>query len=386
MHEIWVEEKPYSHATIGQVACLVENIDAVQVLSSLAQTSSHGFLTSTESHARIVVLLVWDFRTLGVSNLALEVVVVGGLVLADSVPVSPLSVGINIHLDHTGLDGILNVLRGRSRSSVEDELHWLVILASKLLLDVLLGVVKDDWLKVNITWGVHTVHVSERGGASEGGVRDLAQLFVGIPDLLGLSVETAGVNVRVINTIFLASGNTKLEFKQDVALGHSLHVLLADGNVLLKRLLGQVKHVGREEWLTVFGEVLLVGIHKTVHPWQPGLLAMVGVENDRDPVKSSDLSNVKSSGNGSSDRGLVVAVVSGLSGDELSSSLGESHHDGSAVLLGSFHAGIDGVGSNNVDSGDGETGLLSVVKEIDEGLSSDDAGLDRSWELGEDDL
>ena len=129
--------------------------------------------------------------------------------------------------------------------------------------------------------------------------------------------------------------------------------------------------------------VFLVGRKKTVHPWQPGLLAMVSVENDGNSVKSSNLADMLGSGNASSDGGIIVVVGKGLSGNELTSSLRESDHDGTSVLSGGFHAGVDGVGSNNIDSWDGESLLLGVLKKIDKGLSSDDTRLDRSRKLGE---
>jgi hypothetical protein len=366
-------------------AHLVEDVDAVQVLSGLAQTGSHGFLSSTKSHTRIVVLLVRLVRSVWASDLSLEEIVVLGLVLTDSVPESPLGVGVNVHLDDTGLDGVLDVFCGGSGTTVEDELHWLGLVVSELLLDVLLGVVKDFRSQLNVTRGVDTVDVSEGSSAGEGTVRDLGKLLVGVPDFLRLSVETGRVDIGVVNTILLTSGDTELELEKHVALGHAREVILADADVLLEGLLGQVKHVGGEEWSSGSREVSLVGVHQRINPWQPSLLAMVGVKNDWDTVKGSDLMDVLGSRNGSSDGGLVISVVNGLSADELSTTLGESDHDWSTVLGGSFHAGVDGVSSNNVDTRDGELLLLGVIEEINKGLSSNNTSLDGSWELGESD-
>ena len=130
-------------------------------------------------------------------------------------------------------------------------------------------------------------------------------------------------------------------------------------------------------------EVLLVGSKETIHPRQPGLLAMVGVKNDGDVVKLGNLTDVLGSSNASSNAGGIIGVVGGLSGNELTSSLGESDHDGASVNLGGFHTGIDRVGSNNIDSGDSETLLLGVVKKVNKSRSGDNTRLDRGRKLGE---
>jgi hypothetical protein len=110
---------------------------------------------------------------------------------------------------------------------------------------------------------------------------------------------------------------------------------------------------------------------------------MVGVENDRDSVKCGDFVDVLGGRDASSDGSGVVGVISGLSGNEETTSLGEGDDDGTTVNLGGFHAGIDGGSSDNINSGDGESNLLGVVEKVDEGLSGDNTGLDGSRKLGE---
>jgi hypothetical protein len=110
---------------------------------------------------------------------------------------------------------------------------------------------------------------------------------------------------------------------------------------------------------------------------------MVGVKNDGDVVKLGDLTDVLGSSDAPSNAGGVVGVVGGLSGNELTTSLGESDHDGASVNLGGLHAGIDGVGSNNIDSGDSETLLLGVCKKVNKSLSGYNTGIDRGRKLGE---
>jgi len=91
---------------------------------------------------------------------------------------------------------------------------------------------------------------------------------------------------------------------------------------------------------------------------------------------------VPGAGDGAGDGGLVVVVVEGLAGDELSATLGEGDHDGTAVLHGGLHAGVDGVGADDIDSGDGVALLLGGIEKVDEGLTGHDTGLDGGGKLG----
>lgn len=109
---------------------------------------------------------------------------------------------------------------------------------------------------------------------------------------------------------------------------------------------------------------------------------MISVQNHRHAVQGGDLVHMLRSGDGSSNRGSVVGVVDRLSADELSASLGESDHDGSSVFGSGLHTCVDGVGSDDVDSGDGVSILLGVLEKIFESLTSHNPGLDRSRELG----
>lgn len=224
-------------------ACLVKNIDTLQIFGSLDQTGGHGFFCGTKGDTRIVVFLVRLVISVRVSNLALEVVVVLGFVSTDSVPECPLGISIDVHLDDSGLDGVLDVVDRGARSTVEDEFHFLLVTALELFGEVLLGIVEDDRLEVNVSRSVNSVDVSERSGASEGSVLDLGKLFVRVPDFFGLGVKTVGVDISVINTIFFSSGDTEFEFKKNVKLGELFHVLFADSNVLFEGFLGKIKHV-----------------------------------------------------------------------------------------------------------------------------------------------
>mmetsp|Transcript_24492 Transcript_24492/g.52146 ORF Transcript_24492/g.52146 Transcript_24492/m.52146 type:complete len:202 (+) Transcript_24492:272-877(+) len=195
---------------------LVEDVNTLEIFGGLAQTCSHRFFGGSEGGTRIVVLLVRLVISVGVSDLSLEEVVVVSFVLTDSVPEGPLGVSVDVHFDDSSFDGVLDIFDRRTRTSVENELHGLVVTIIELLSEELLGVVKDNRLKVNISRSVNSVDVSEGSGAGEGGVFNLGKLFVGIPDFFGLGVKTFVVDIGVVNTIFFSSGDTEFEFKKNV--------------------------------------------------------------------------------------------------------------------------------------------------------------------------
>jgi hypothetical protein len=77
-----------------------------------------------------------------------------------------------------------------------------------------------------------------------------------------------GINIRVINTVFLSSGDTaEFKSKQLINLGHALQVRLEDGNVLFKGFLGEIKHVAGDEGFTVDYQV----IENMHHPCRNGI-------------------------------------------------------------------------------------------------------------------
>jgi hypothetical protein len=141
--------------------------------------------------------------------------------------------------------------------------------------------------------------------------------------------------------------------------------------------------VRREKRNAILFVVFLACRKKTIDPRKPRLLAMISVKNYWNTVQLGNLVYVLGTCDASSDGGHVVGVVDRLSGNELSTSLGEGNHDWPSILGGSLHARIDRVGADNVDSGDSISVLLGVVKKVDKSLTSDNTGLDRSRELSE---
>lgn len=68
----------------------------------------------------IEVLLVWLILSIRVANLRHDVILLAEDVVSDTGEVCVLQVSIKIDLDNTIADGLLELLLGRTRSTVED--------------------------------------------------------------------------------------------------------------------------------------------------------------------------------------------------------------------------------------------------------------------------
>ena len=124
--------------------------------------------------------------------------------------------------------------------------------------------------------------------------------------------------------------------------------------------------MGREERDTVFLEVGLVGIEHSIEPRQELLGAVVRVENDGDSVGGSDSSDESGSGNGTSNRGLLLVgvVLDTLSGPKGSTSLGDLEDNRGLGVTSSLERSVGGGGRGDVDGRDGVLVLTSVLKEL----------------------
>ena len=149
-------------AVASSAVAPLEDVDAVEVGEALAEPLDRRDLGGAHRHARVVDLLVGLVGALGVADLRLQVVVVLGLELLDATPVGPLvgvrvggwgwawgwgwglglglglaypntnpnpnpnpnpnlRVRIDVHLDDTVRDGLLDVLDVRARAWGEGE-------------------------------------------------------------------------------------------------------------------------------------------------------------------------------------------------------------------------------------------------------------------------
>jgi hypothetical protein len=291
---------------------------SVEVLKTLGNTDRHGLLTLTNPDCGtlvsiqllagrwscltswVEVLLVWLILSVWVADLLADVVLLRQDVVADAGKVSVLQIGIEVDLNDTVADGIGELLLGGTGSTVEDKEDWLVLLGSDRLLDVLLVLAEELWVELDVSWLVDTVDVSETSGDGEVW-GDWGEGLVDGENILWLGVEGVVVNILVVDTILLTTGDT--DFLQQISIlflllqlkdahhlepllhwGSALQVLSGGLDVPLNLLLGEIDHVGREQRLAVLGEVLLISIEEAIQPWEKLLGAVIGVEDDWDAV------------------------------------------------------------------------------------------------------
>lgn len=88
----------------------------------------------------------------------------------------------------------------------------------------------------------------------------------------------------------------------------SLQVFSSGLDVVVNLLLAQIDHVGGEQRLAVLLEVFLIGVEKTIQPWQELLGAVISVEDNWDTVCWCESTDVVSTGDTTSDGSLLVTV------------------------------------------------------------------------------
>mmetsp|Transcript_20053 Transcript_20053/g.33164 ORF Transcript_20053/g.33164 Transcript_20053/m.33164 type:complete len:312 (+) Transcript_20053:308-1243(+) len=289
---------------------------------------------------------------------------------AETVPVGPLSVGIDVHLDDAILDGGGDLLVGGAGSAMHDEEDGLLLVRAKLLLGVGLVLAKSLGLERDVTGLVYAVDVAKCGGDGEH-VADLGEGLVDGPHLLGGGVELLGIDVLVVDAILLAASDTDLHLEPDLHLDETLKVLDADCDILLIGFLAEIKHVRGVEGLSVLLEVSLVGLDHTIEPGKELLRAVIGVEDDGDAVVGGHLANVEGHGDGTS--GSSVGVLRGLASEIAPAAVGDLDHDGAVRLLTSLHDGIAGGGGGAVEGGDGISIVLGVLQKLEEVVSGDNS-------------
>jgi len=90
----------------------LQRVDSVQFLECELETISHAGLSRADPYARIVEFLVWLVSAFGVTALALQVAFVLDVELANAIPLSPLGIRVDVHLDDTVADGLGDFFRG----------------------------------------------------------------------------------------------------------------------------------------------------------------------------------------------------------------------------------------------------------------------------------
>ena len=320
------------------------------------------------------ILLVGLVSTIGVADLAGQVVVLGNHVLADTLGVGELHVGVDVDLDDSVGDGVLELLLGGAGTTVEDKSDGLVVLEALLLLNVLLVLLEELGAELDVARLVDTVDVTEASGDGEVG-GDGVKGLVDLVDVLGLSVEGVVVNGLVVNAVLLATGDTDLHLDPLLHGSDTLEVRSGGVDVVGDLLLGEINHVGGEEGLAVDLEVGLVGVDHAIEPGKELLGAVVGVKDDGDTVGRGDGTDVVGTGNGTGNGGLLVGVGDTLTGEVGSTTVGHLEDDGRLGIAGSLEGGNDGGGRGHVDGGNGELLLLGVLEEGADIVANDDTGL-----------
>ena len=165
----------------------------VKLVHRNAATFNHRFLCFADPHTGIIKFLVGLIRTVRVSNLTLQVVMLFLFKCTQSVPVGPLGVGINVHLHDTIFNSTLDLIVGRTGSTVHDQEDGLVRLRSQLLLGISLVLSKPFGLEGDISWLVDSMDISKGSGDREH-VSNFGESVIDGIDLFRTGVKFLGVN------------------------------------------------------------------------------------------------------------------------------------------------------------------------------------------------
>ena len=204
---------------------------------------------------------------------------------------------IHVHLDNAIVDGRLDFVLGRARATVENKeaeeygslpyqsekktchLQRLLNLAASLLFRICLVFGKELGVQPNISGLVNAVHVTERSCYAKVGA-DWRQCRVYVVYVLRLGVQAVVIDAGIVDTIFLATGNTDFHFEPDTYWRHALEIFDACRNVFLLRLLGEIKHVRREQGFLVLLVVLFICFEHTIKPRKKLLSTVIGVQDN----------------------------------------------------------------------------------------------------------
>ena len=303
-----------------------------------------------------------------------------------------MHVSVQVDLDDTVANGLLVLVLGRTGATVEDKEDGLVLLGANLLLDVGLVTREQFGVQTDVTGLVDTVDVTETSGNGE--VRaDGGEGLVDGQDVIGLGVERVVVDVLVVDTVFLTTGDTDFLFMISVLFfffsrgkktyhlkpllhgSSTLEVLGGSLNVVVDGLLGQVNHVAGVERLAVQLEVGLIGIEQTIQPREQLLGAVVGVQDDGNAIARGNAADVVGSGNTTGNGSVLTVVAHPLSGKVGSTTVGQLQDDGALLVTSRLESRDDHRRRSDVDGGNGKVLLLSVFKETQDVIAGDDTSL-----------
>jgi hypothetical protein len=138
----------------------LEGVGALEVLACLHETNLELHLGGTDPDAGVIVFFVWLVLAIRVAALRLQVILLLGGIVVHALPIRPLGIRVNVHLDDAKAQGGVNLALERARSAVEDEQRGLVVGQAVLLLDVGLVLAKPFRRELDVAGLVRTVHIS----------------------------------------------------------------------------------------------------------------------------------------------------------------------------------------------------------------------------------
>ena len=337
-----------------------------EVLAGLDDALGHAGLAGLAPGAGVVLLLVAD--------LAVDLqhaVVVGEHVRRDGAGEGVLGVGVDVHLHHAEVDGVADLLRGRARAAVEDEVEGARVGAeAELRGGGLLRGLEDLGAQLDVAGLVDAVHVAEGQGGHVATALAGAERLDGGDGVLGGRVEL--VVDLVGDTVLLAADDADLDLEDDVGRGALGEQLLGDLEVLVEGHGRAVPHVRLEQRRLAAGDPLGGDVEQRADEAVELVLgAVVGVQRDVDRVVLRDLGGVGRERDGAGDHvlhrraGQVLRAAGRDLDDAVGAGVGEA-----------LERGVEGLGGRHVDGRVGEGLLLRGVQHLCVHLGSGDGHLD----------
>ena len=160
------------------------DVFGIQIDERLVSSLDHGLLSSSGNNVSVLIrmetlvkippdpdsgivkFLVWFLGSIRVTDLSLQISLVLLVEQPQSVPVGPLSVGVDVHLDDSIVDGVPDLLLTGARPPVHHQEQRFVVLTAQLLLGKVLVTLQKVRREHHVARFVDSVDVTE--GSSDG--------------------------------------------------------------------------------------------------------------------------------------------------------------------------------------------------------------------------
>ena len=130
----------------------------------------------------------------------------------------------------------------------------------------------------DISGFVNAVHITKRSRYAKVGT-DCRQRGVDVVNVLRLGVQAIVVDAGIVDAIFLTARDTDFHFKPETYWRHAFEIFDARRNVLFLRLLGEIKHVRREQGFLVLLVVLFICFQHAIEPRKELFGTVIGVQD-----------------------------------------------------------------------------------------------------------